>query len=154
MQLFCSISDVIALSEGMLFHCVSLRPTRSAHPDGKLILMCFLDCKAKNQDLIYSVILPFDRCIQISVYNDTGKNMLICSVYLTKLAPILAVMRLPFDLKSGIPLTRCYRRSDCIAISKCERIKQRWYRSGNFEICCRIVRLPTQLLSFQRLLRT
>jgi hypothetical protein len=84
--------------------------------------------------------------MQVTVYNDTGESLLICSVYLTKLAPILTVTCLPFDLKSGIPLTRYNRRSDSIAISKYQLSKQQWYTSGNFEMCCWKVRLLAQLL--------
>ena len=157
LQLFWSITDLTALSEGILFNCVSLRPTSSAHPNGKLIQMCFLDCKAGSEFYLFrhSSILLLNRFIQVSVYNDTGASLLICSVDLTKLAPILTVICLPFDLKSCIALTRYYRRSDSIAISKCEMSKQRWYKSGNFEICCWKFRVPAQLLyslSFQRLL--
>jgi hypothetical protein len=145
-----------ALSEGIFFHCVRLRPTISAHPNGKLILICFLDCKADSEFYLFrhSSILPFDCCMQVSVDNDTGESLLICSVYLTKLAPILTAICLPFDLIRGIPLTRYYRRSESVTISKYEMSKQRWYRSGNFEMCCWKVRLPAQLLfspSLQRL---
>lgn len=120
LQVFCSATDLTALSEGILFHRIRLQPTSSAHPNGKLILMCFLDCKAESDfySFRHSSILPFDRCMQVSVYNDKGEILLICFVYLTKFAPILTVICLPFDLKSGIPLTRYYRRLDSIAISK------------------------------------
>jgi hypothetical protein len=72
--------------------------------NGKLILTHLLNGEAKALNLIYFVSLPvvpiFDRSLQISVYKDTGENLLICSVCLTKLVPILTVIYVPSELRA------------------------------------------------------